>query len=74
MCTFEQTHYFIQMRKILYLLAFLYIATPVVAQYSHAQIKVFEFEEGMSHRMVSKVVQSEDGFIWMGTINGLKSL
>jgi ligand-binding sensor domain-containing protein/class 3 adenylate cyclase len=72
MCTFERTQYHnIRMRKILFLLALLYIATPVVAQHSHAQIRVFEFEEGMSHRMVSKVVQSEDGFIWLGTINGL---
>lgn len=35
------------------------------------QIKVYDFEDGLSHRIVSKILQDSTGFIWMATINGL---
>jgi class 3 adenylate cyclase/ligand-binding sensor domain-containing protein len=48
-----------------------FIAGGIMGQRGEAQIKVFEFEEGLSHRIVSKIQQAEDGFVWLGTINGL---
>ena len=35
------------------------------------QIKVYSFEEGLTHRNVFKIAQDQEGFIWMATINGL---
>lgn len=35
------------------------------------QIKVYDFDEGLSHRIVSKITQDSAGFIWISTINGL---
>ncbi|MEZ4949419.1 MAG: adenylate/guanylate cyclase domain-containing protein [Saprospiraceae bacterium] len=34
-------------------------------------LKVFGFEEGLSHRNVFKINQDSAGFLWIGTINGL---
>lgn len=36
-----------------------------------AQIKIYGFEEGLSHRNTFKVTQDSLGYIWAGTINGL---
>lgn len=38
---------------------------------SDVQIKVYDFEDGLSHRIVSKILQDSTGFIWIATINGL---
>lgn len=35
------------------------------------QIKIYGFEEGLSHRNVYKIQQDTYGFIWMTTVNGL---
>ncbi|MCB0642556.1 MAG: hypothetical protein KDC44_12995, partial [Phaeodactylibacter sp.] len=35
------------------------------------QIKIYGFEEGLSHRNVYKIQQDTYGFIWLSTINGL---
>jgi class 3 adenylate cyclase/ligand-binding sensor domain-containing protein len=35
------------------------------------QVKIFGFEEGLSHRNVYKIQQDTYGFIWLSTINGL---
>ena len=41
------------------------------AQFSNVDIKVYDFDEGLSHRNVFKVDQDSRGFIWVATINGL---
>lgn len=41
------------------------------AQPSQAELKVYAFEEGLSHRNTSKMLQDKAGFIWAATINGL---
>lgn len=46
------------------------ICTMLRAQ-SDVQIKVYDFEDGLSHRIVSKILQDSTGFIWIATINGL---
>ncbi len=40
-------------------------------QFSDTQIKVYGFDQGLSHRNVFKVQQDTSGFIWVATINGL---
>ncbi|HHS95255.1 MAG TPA: hypothetical protein ENJ45_01605, partial [Phaeodactylibacter sp.] len=35
------------------------------------QIKVYAFEEGLSHRDVYQVLQEDSGFLWIGSRNGL---
>lgn len=37
----------------------------------NVQVKVYDFEDGLSHRVVSKIGQDSQGYIWMATINGL---
>jgi len=58
-------------KLLLHILAFLSLPLFLFAQNDKVQVKVFEFEEGLSHRIVSKILQSEDGYIWISTINGL---
>mgnify|MGYP001350179256 CR=1 FL=1 len=41
------------------------------AQNDQYQIKVYDFEDGLSHRNVFKIQQDALGFIWIATINGL---
>lgn len=48
----------------------LLLCTLLRAQ-SDVQIKVYDFEDGLSHRIVSKILQDSTGFIWIATINGL---
>jgi class 3 adenylate cyclase/ligand-binding sensor domain-containing protein len=38
---------------------------------SNFNLKVFGFEEGLSHRNVFKINQDSAGYLWIGTINGL---
>ena len=35
------------------------------------QVRIYGFEEGLSHRNVYKVLQDTNGFIWIATVNGL---
>ncbi len=35
------------------------------------QIKIYSFEEGLSHRDVYQLTQDNDGFLWIATANGL---
>jgi class 3 adenylate cyclase/ligand-binding sensor domain-containing protein len=57
------------MKKLLQLFFFMLFTLGGI--HAQIQVKVYEFEEGLSHRITSKIVQSENGFIWIGTINGL---
>jgi class 3 adenylate cyclase len=41
------------------------------AQQGEWEVKVLGFEEGLSHRRVNRIVQGPDGFLWLGTFNGL---
>lgn len=41
------------------------------AQFDGLQIKVYDFDEGLSHRNTFKVLQDQNGFLWIATINGL---
>lgn len=56
---------------ILSLLLFLIPPLSLPAQDQSIFIKVYDFDEGLSHRNVFKVVQDETGFIWIASINGL---
>lgn len=58
------------MHRLSILLFPLLFCTLLRAQ-SDVQIKVYDFEDGLSHRIVSKILQDSAGFIWMATINGL---
>jgi class 3 adenylate cyclase/streptogramin lyase len=35
------------------------------------EIKIYSFEEGLTHRNVFKIAQDQQGFLWIATINGL---
>lgn len=59
------------MRRIGCLLFFFILTFHILAQSGNVQVKVYEFEEGLSHRITSKVLQGKNGYIWIGTINGL---
>ena len=41
------------------------------SQSGDVSIKVYDFDEGLSHRNVFKVQQDTNGYIWVATINGL---
>lgn len=43
----------------------------LTAQEESVEIEVYDFGDGLSHRNVFKILQDEEGFIWMATINGL---
>lgn len=50
----------------------LFLLLPrVQAQEENVEIKVYDFGDGLSHRNVLKILQDEEGYIWMATINGL---
>ncbi len=45
---------------------------PLQAQYGLADVKVYAFDEGLSHRIVSKILQDREGYIWISNLkNGL---
>lgn len=58
-------------RAILLLGIILYSQSFVSAQFTDEDIKVYNIEDGLSHRNVFKIQQDAYGFIWMATINGL---
>ena len=59
--------------RTLWLCSFILMASafPALAQSSNAQVKVFDVDEGLSHRKVIKILQDSAGFIWIATIDGL---
>ena len=57
--------------NILLFLLGLLLNQPLNAQLNDVQIKVYDFDDGLSHRNVFKVGQDSRGFIWAATINGL---
>jgi len=45
---------------------------PLQAQYGLADVKVYAFDEGLSHRIVSKILQDREGYIWIANLkNGI---
>lgn len=60
------------MKKVLLLLGILlYSHSFVQAQFTDEDIKVYDLDDGLSHRNVFKIQQDVYGFIWLATINGL---
>lgn len=60
------------MRNIFLLIGFiLYSQTFVLAQFTNEDIKVYDIDDGLSHRNIFKIQQDAYGFIWVATINGL---
>jgi class 3 adenylate cyclase/ligand-binding sensor domain-containing protein len=62
------------MKKYLFLLSILFFCSSqsfTVAQIKDIAIKVYDFDEGLSHRNVFKITQDDAGFIWVASINGL---
>ena len=56
----------------IWLLGLLVWSTSILyGQTEVLQVKIFGFEEGLSHRNVYKIQQDTYGFIWLSTINGL---
>ncbi len=43
----------------------------MMAQDNEMSIKVYDFDDGLSHRNVFSIQQDSVGYIWVGTINGL---
>ncbi|NBC09056.1 MAG: hypothetical protein GVY26_17845 [Bacteroidetes bacterium] len=58
-------------RKLLLIYLNLLLLAPIVTGQSDVRVKVYDFEDGLSHRIVFKILQDEEGFIWLATINGL---
>ena len=54
---------------ILFLSSFL--AITLQAQRSESEIKIYDFDDGLSHRNVFQIKQDHAGMIWLATINGL---
>ena len=46
-------------------------ATPAAAQQPEVRLKVYGFEDGLSHRNTLKVQQDTNGFLWIATVKGL---
>lgn len=63
--------YLCSMRRSIYILLLLLSGFQAFAQYEDIQIKVYDFDEGLSHRNVFKIDQDTNGYIWLATINGL---
>ena len=59
------------MRKWIFFLALMGTACVSWGQFTDVDFKVYDFDEGLSHRNVFKVQQDSLGFIWAATINGL---
>lgn len=62
------------MRNILRLISIIILfilPEGVKTQDQNISLKVYDFDEGLSHRNVFKVIQDQEGFIWVASINGL---
>lgn len=53
------------------LLCVLMCAVVLQAQQAETEIKVYDFDDGLSHRNVFHIAQDSAGLIWLATINGL---
>ncbi|MFT5165486.1 MAG: class 3 adenylate cyclase/ligand-binding sensor domain-containing protein [Saprospiraceae bacterium] len=58
-------------RSLLIFLLLLFGLLSLNGQDKEIEIKVYSFEEGLTHRNVFKIAQDQEGFIWIATINGL---
>ncbi len=58
-------------KRILSVFCWLIAVSFTFSQTEDVQIKVYGFEEGLSHRNVFAIQQDSAGYLWMGTINGL---
>ncbi len=60
------------LRHYLLICSFIFIGIICLkGQNEDIEIKVYGFEEGLTHRNVFKISQDPQGFIWIATINGL---
>lgn len=58
-----------------WVLLFLFIIPRlVISQEVHPRFNTFTIEEGLSQNSVYSITKSEDGFIWLGTIDGLNRI
>lgn len=57
--------------RTLWLHFFVFFALSTSAQPFDAQIRVFDVDDGLSHRKAIKILQDSAGFIWIATIDGL---
>lgn len=60
-------------RIVIYCLLICLIKSSLIAQQlvDQTNIKIYSFEDGLSHRNVFDIEQDSSGFIWVGTISGL---
>ena len=60
-------------QKVICLFFLLFVLNEIQGQtgVDQVQIKIYEFEEGLSHREVYQVKQDAHGFLWIATANGL---
>lgn len=57
--------------KALTILNLLFLTHLLLSQTANLRIKHYSLEEGISHRLVTKVMKDDRGFIWLATPNGL---
>ena len=57
-------------RSIWFFIALL-LASASLAQTEEWQLKILGFEEGLSHRNIFRIEQDNQGYLWIGTVNGL---
>ncbi len=58
------------LRKLCLLLCCCFLGCAAYTQ-EGVSIRVYDFEDGLSHRIVFKIQQDHQGYIWLATINGL---
>ncbi|MBD1435078.1 response regulator [Sphingobacterium sp. DN00404] len=58
-------------RLLLFLLAIFYISIPHLKAQINCKIEHYSGEDGISHGTITAVVKDCDGFLWLGTWNGL---
>ena len=60
------------MKRLLTIIAFLFVITVVTAQrYEEVRITHFSEAEGYGQDIVSCAIQDYNGYVWIGTWNGL---
>lgn len=59
------------MRWLLVVVSSMCLLVNLRAQNTETEIKVYDFDDGLSHRNVFRIAQDSTGFIWVATINGL---
>ncbi len=50
-----------------------WMASSLLAQYTETDLKVYTFNDGLSHRNIFDLLQDSSGLLWLGTIDGLNS-